>query len=272
MVGMSAMRASVHLDHIAIAAERASDLWPRYAGDLAGEWGGGAPDAGFWFFHLHYGRRRVEVLEPYEVERSDFLRRFLDHRGPGAHHITYKVDDIHRILGELEAGGYRPVSVDLSDPAWLEAFVHPKDAPGIVVQVAQASGGGPSGPAPDQLPPPPLDRPADLVRIAHAVPSIDDASRLFVGVLAGTEAGRGVGDDHRWVDLAWEGGDIRLLEPSGPDSPLARWIGDATGRLHHLAFAVDEPASVRDAVAIGDGVWEVAPETNHGVRLRLRAR
>ena len=35
------------LDHVAVAAERASDLWPRYAGELAGEWVGGGESIGF---------------------------------------------------------------------------------------------------------------------------------------------------------------------------------------------------------------------------------
>src|SRR4051794_16285847 len=37
----------IDLDHVALAAERMADLWPRYAGDLAGTWAGGGVSPGF---------------------------------------------------------------------------------------------------------------------------------------------------------------------------------------------------------------------------------
>src|SRR3982074_315909 len=37
----------IDLDHVAVAAERLDDLWPRYAGDLAGAWAGGGVTPGF---------------------------------------------------------------------------------------------------------------------------------------------------------------------------------------------------------------------------------
>ena len=53
---------------------------------------------------------------------------------------------------------------------------------------------------------------------------------------------------------------------------MAAWMGDRRGRVHHLAFAVAEPAAVRDAVPLGDGLWQVPPEANLGVRLVLAPR
>src|SRR3954454_6903271 len=144
----------IDLDHVAVATEDQHDAWPRYAGDLAGRWGAGGATPGFWSGQVSYANgMKVEVLEPHMVEQNDFLRRFLDRNGPGPHHVTYKVKDIVAALELVEAAGYRPVSVDISNPNWKEAFIHPKDAPGIVVQLAWSSGdGGWISPPPEDFP------------------------------------------------------------------------------------------------------------------------
>ena len=163
----------IDLDHVAVASERAGDAFPRYTGDLAGRWLGGGATVGYSSFQVEYANGvRVEVLEPHLVEQNDFLRRFLDRNGPGPHHITYKVVDILAALAEVEGAGYRPVNVDVSHPYWKEAFIHPKDGPGVLVQLAQSAGGGGDewrSPVPADLARPRTDEPATLVHVAHAV-------------------------------------------------------------------------------------------------------
>src|SRR4051794_37256652 len=261
------------LDHVALATEHQRDAWPRYRGDLAGIWlGDGGDLQGFLSSQARYANgMKVELLEPYRVEANDFLRRYLDRNGPGPHHLTYKVTDIVSALEETEAAGYRPVNVNITGEDWKEAFLHPKDAPGIVVQLAQAArtGRGVAEPA-DNDPEPRVDRPASLLRVVHAVRSMDEGMRLFAGLLGGEEVGRGADEAATWVDLAWPGpGRIRLLSPTDDSSPVSSWLGSRAGRLHHLAFAVDRPGEVPDAVALSDGSWEVPPERNLGVRLVL---
>jgi catechol 2,3-dioxygenase-like lactoylglutathione lyase family enzyme len=252
----------IHLDHIAVAMEDRRDGRRRYAAELGGEWVGGGADPGFWSEQVRYANgMKVEILEPLDIEQNDFLRRFLDRNGPGPHHLTFKVKDIVAALAEVEAAGYRPVGVNIDNPGWREAFLHPKDAPGVVVQLAQSDESGDWGvPLPDDYPT--VDGPmATLERVTHAVASLDDALGLFRDVLAGEELGRDADEAGRWVDLAWHGpgseGRIRLVEPTTATSPLATWIGDRPGRVHHLAFALD-----------GAGPrHEVSPEDNLGVRL-----
>lgn len=260
------------LDHVAVAAERQAQAWPRYGGDLPSSWIGGGGTPGFWSAQVQYGNgMKVEVLEPYLEEQNDFLRRFLDRNGPGPHHLTFKVDDIVAAIGAAEAAGYRPVGVNLANDWWKEAFLHPKDAPGIVVQLAQSGGDGDWGgdPAPDWFPAPRVHEPATLVHVAHAVADLDEGLRLFVGLLGAVRDGEGEGGGVRWVDLAWRGpGRVRLLA----GQPLAAWLGQRSGRVHHLAFAVADPGAVPGAEpAERRGVFEVAPDRNLGVRLRLGA-
>src|SRR5436309_1755265 len=97
----------IDLDHVAVAAERQDDVWPRYAGDLGGSWVAGGPEYGFASAQVSYRNgMRLEVLEPYMPERNDFLRRFLDRNGPGAHHLTFKVGDLAAALERVEAAGF----------------------------------------------------------------------------------------------------------------------------------------------------------------------
>ena len=178
----------IDLDHVAVASERAGDAFPRYTGDLAGRWLGGGATVGYSSFQVEY----------------------LDRNGPGPHHITYKVVDILAALAEVEGAGYRPVNVDVSHPYWKEAFIHPKDGPGVLVQLAQAAGGGGDewrSPVPDDLARPRTDEPATLVHVGHAVRRLDDGLRLF-RLLGGAETGAGEGEDHRWVDLGWPGSGV----------------------------------------------------------------
>ena len=260
---------NARLDHVAVAVEDQHDAWPRYAGELGGEWIGGGLAPGFWSAQVKYANgMKVEVLEPNAPEENDFLRRFLDRNGPGPHHLTFKVDDLETALAETEAAGYRPVGVDLSDPQWKEAFLHPKDAPGVVVQLAQSSDGEWSSERPAYLPPPPAGGPATLTHVAHAVVSLDAGRRLFSQLLYGQEADEGTVDGAGFVDLEWPGGGrVRLLDASQHDS-LRAWVGERPGRVHHLAFAA-VPSEIEGAIDRWDGGREVPPEANLGMRLLL---
>lgn len=266
------------LDHVAVAMESPADAWPRYVTQLGGAYAFGSPSPGFDFHQLAFrGGMNLEVLSPARVEQNDFLRRFLDHTGPSAHHVTFKVPDLTAALAAVEARGLRPVGVNRASPTWQEAFLHPKDGPGIVIQLAQP---GPDdhdhgtgwGPAPAGFPTP--ARPAAELR--HAALAVASAARelaVFADLLGGTVVGTGTDTalGAAWTELAWPGpGRIRLLEPlPGPaGTALRAWLGDRRGRLHHIAFA---GVSTPDAVALaGDpSRAEVAPQRNHGVRLVL---
>jgi catechol 2,3-dioxygenase-like lactoylglutathione lyase family enzyme len=257
------------LDHVALAVERWADAWPRYRAELGGRWVAGGGQGEFDACQLAFaGGMKVELIAP---AGPGFVRRFLDGSGPGPHHLTFKVPDIVATIAAAEAAGYPAIGVAVDDPVWKEAFFHPRSAHGVLVQVAQAAGTW-DGPPPADLPPAGSAEPAGLVRVAVAVPDPQAAARLFAGVLGGTEAGDGDG----WVDLAWDGGGVvRLLDAGSPASgqpgPLAAWVGDRPGRVHHVAFTVGDPAAVAGAHPVGDGRWEVAPAANLGTRLVLTA-
>jgi catechol 2,3-dioxygenase-like lactoylglutathione lyase family enzyme len=242
------------LDHVAVAVERWSDAWPCYVHQLGGRWHSGGVNSGFSPAQLSYANgAKVEVLQPWEPEANPFLRRFLDHSGPGPHHLTFKVPDIEAMLGRVVGAGFAPVGVRLEDPQWREAFLHPRQATGVVVQLAQAEFEWIS-PAPEGFPA--TTAPAAALRhVTHAVRDLDTALALFHVLLGGVITPRAMGPGGAWeyVDVSWPGPlRLRLVAPAGDgDAPSAvtAWLGDRPGRVHHLAFELPGPLPASDPAA-----------------------
>ena len=269
------------LDHVAVAVEAWAQAWPRYVLQLGGRWASGGRNVGFAPAQLAFANgARLEVLEPWEPQANPFLRRFLDHSGPGPHHLTFKVPDIEAALGAVEAAGFSPVSVDLSDPGWKEAFLHPRQAGGIVVQLAQAAGYWES-PPPEGFPRP-GEPPAALCHVTHVVADLEGAIELFGDILAGTVERHPVHPpDVDTATVRWPGPlALRLVAPTAGGAAVAAFLGGRPGRLHHLAFLLDGPPVPADAAtsppADVPGLLEdehavgiVAPEDNLGTGLVL---
>jgi methylmalonyl-CoA/ethylmalonyl-CoA epimerase len=216
------------LDHLAIGTPALTDGWELFAGVLGGRWAYGGDSPGFWWGQLEFGAGpKIELLTPSGGPDAAFLERFLAARGAGPHHFNFVVDDIEESLARIRALGIEPVGVNLTDPHWKEAFLHPRDAHGIVIQVAQQAG-SPRVPAPRELPEP--GPPASFEEIEHRVSDLAGATRLFQRALDG----RLDAATDRSAELTWPGGKrIRLVHEDG--LPLG-------GALHHVRFTRAEGA------------------------------
>jgi methylmalonyl-CoA epimerase len=86
------------------------------------------------------GDASLELLEA--TGRASPIRRFLDRRGPGLHHITLRVDDIGAALGQLRTRGVRLIDEQprVGAEGALVAFVHPSSAQGVLVELKQQAG------------------------------------------------------------------------------------------------------------------------------------
>ncbi|MGZ4133196.1 MAG: VOC family protein, partial [Actinomycetota bacterium] len=214
-------------------------------GDLGGLVLMGGHNAGFRPMQVRLGDEHegmtVELLEPFEPERNDFLARFLARHGAGPHHLTFKVPDLVAMLDRVTAGGYHPVNVDVSDPSWKEAFLHPRETKGTVVQLAEAHEDLPdlaklvahvraNGPHanPQWWPALPArgDRAARLRRVVLATPSMPGALALFDGLLEGRTVDEGEG----WTELVWPtGARLRFEERPHEQGRVDRLEGDVLG-------------------------------------------
>jgi methylmalonyl-CoA/ethylmalonyl-CoA epimerase len=210
------------LDHLAIATPALTDGWDLFGGVLGGTWVYGLNSPGYWWGQLSFAAGpKIELLTPTGGPDAAFLERFLAAHGAGPHHFNFIVSDIERTLARLRALGLEPVGVNLDNPSWKEAFLHPRSAHGIVIQVAQQAG-EPDTPAPGELPEP--GPPARFDLIEHHVGDLDGAMRLFREALDGRLETSG---DHA-AELTWPGGRrLRLVREDG----LPRG-----GALHHVRF------------------------------------
>ena len=127
------------LDHVAVGVRSIADSAPLIAVMGGRLIDGGDNTAGNfrWVqFELPDGAK-LELLEPFDdAEPDHFLIRFLDLKGEGLHHVTLKVTDLGEAIRRCEEMELRIVGVDRRRN-WKEAFVHPKSASGVLVQLAE---------------------------------------------------------------------------------------------------------------------------------------
>ena len=84
------------------------------------------------------GESTLELLEATAPESP--IARYVDKRGPGLHHITLRVDDIHAAVAQLKTRGARLIDEQPRPGAEgsLIAFVHPASAHGVLVELKQS--------------------------------------------------------------------------------------------------------------------------------------
>jgi catechol 2,3-dioxygenase-like lactoylglutathione lyase family enzyme len=211
---------SILFDHIAIGVPRMADTAPFLAGLLGGIPDSGDPSGPFtWGTYRFEGGGSIELIEP--RGSSGFVHRFLAERGPGIHHVTFKVPSLDDVCARAEAVGYGIVGRDDSDPEWKEAFLHPKQALGIVVQFAQP---GPSdGAAPPLTPPPTVSSPpppVTLLGLRMRCQSRERAVTQWGAVLLGKMA-EGPGGS---LLFSWPGSFMKLaveIDPVQNEGPIA---------------------------------------------------
>lgn len=135
------------LDHVAVAVPSIAAALPLYQESLGGRFadGGDNPAVGFRWLQLAYGAGlRLELLEA--LPGSRFLDSFFRQRPMGGlHHVTYLTPDLDRALAGLRASGLAPFGVNTVDETWREAFLHPKQTGGVLIQLAE---GMPTVPGP----------------------------------------------------------------------------------------------------------------------------
>lgn len=125
------------IDHVAIAVRSIPDALPLFVDALGGSFlfAGDQIDQGFRFAQFRLpGGGKVELVT--SLAPGSFVDRFIERRGEGVHHVTFKVPDIHRAIAHLEALGVPLMNVRTDGDDWREAFIHPRDAHGTLVQVA----------------------------------------------------------------------------------------------------------------------------------------
>ena len=86
---------------------------------------------------LDVGDSHIELLQP--VGPDTAVGKFLARRGPGLHHVAYRVGDITQTLSALSAAGLR--LIDERPRTGIRgsqvAFIHPSSTGGVLTEIVQ---------------------------------------------------------------------------------------------------------------------------------------
>jgi methylmalonyl-CoA epimerase len=86
---------------------------------------------------LDVGACHVELLRPLGPETP--VGKFLDRKGPGLHHVAYRVDDIDAALEKLRSDGVE--MIDSKPRIGIRqsrvAFVHPKATGSVLTEIVE---------------------------------------------------------------------------------------------------------------------------------------
>ncbi|MBL8858955.1 MAG: methylmalonyl-CoA epimerase [Planctomycetes bacterium] len=127
------------LHHVAIAVRDLDEARKAYEGalGLAASEPEFVPDQKVRVLVLYAGTQRIELVEPASPDSP--ITRFLETRGPGIHHIAWKVADCARAIAAAKQKGLRMID-DAPRPGSHHttiAFVHPKATGGVLMELVE---------------------------------------------------------------------------------------------------------------------------------------
>lgn len=123
--------------HIGVAVESIADALRFYRDVLGLEPRPPEEADGATIVSLDLGGPEVELLEPRSPDGP--IAKFLAKRGPGIHHVCYRVPDLDAALTACRRAGYRLVDeVPRTGAAGHRiAFLHPKSTSGILLELTE---------------------------------------------------------------------------------------------------------------------------------------
>ena len=133
----------IGIDHVGLAVGDASAASGVFAG-LAGHAAGGVEAMDEQLVRVCFlpiGDVALEILEPMDAESP--VARFLTRRGEGLHHVCFAVDDIYAEMRRLAGAGFQLIDgAPRRGHGGLVAFVHPRSAHGVLVELLQRDASG----------------------------------------------------------------------------------------------------------------------------------
>lgn len=128
------------IDHVSIAVkdyDKATHFFQKVMGAVAGV---GTVDETLnfrWQIFSLGDMSRLELIHP--TGPTSFLDGFLKDKAGGVHHITLQTADIHQVKNVLTQHQIPYFGFKDDDPSWKDLFIHPRDAFGVLIQIAEFS-------------------------------------------------------------------------------------------------------------------------------------
>jgi catechol 2,3-dioxygenase-like lactoylglutathione lyase family enzyme len=276
---------NVQFDHTAIAVPRNEQ--PRdFILDLFGgrvlwnNWPDTDPPT-FLGVQTLYDGTMLEFVAP--AHPQSFVQTFLEKRGPGLHHITWKIENMEDLIGWLEEERIPLTGVERRKGIIANAFIRPSASFGVLIQFRPAEKWNDDiertdHPAKVNVPPP---RPSRGRIDATAIVADDGQSAVgFYHSVLGGQLEHVRREQGSWAQ-ALRTGDTRLdfYWPDEHDGMAARHLAQSGPGLHHLAFklsAYDETLTAAKSLDVQtepvpgmkDEVY-ILPNNPTGTRFRL---
>jgi methylmalonyl-CoA/ethylmalonyl-CoA epimerase len=89
---------------------------------------------------LDVGDGHIELLQPLGPDTA--VGKYLARRGPGLHHVAYRVESVQDTLTALAGAGLRLIDQHprIGIRGSLVAFLHPASTGGVLTEIVQPSG------------------------------------------------------------------------------------------------------------------------------------
>jgi methylmalonyl-CoA epimerase len=90
---------------------------------------------------LDVGDSHIELLQALGPDTA--VGRFIGRRGPGLHHVAYRVPSVEDALSACTAAGIRPIDTEprTGIRGSRVAFLHPADTGGVLTEIVQPAEG-----------------------------------------------------------------------------------------------------------------------------------
>lgn len=87
------------------------------------------------------GETKIELLE--SITEDGVIRKFIDRKGEGIHHIAFEVKDIREEMNRLKQEGFTLLNEEPKKGAdnKLVCFLHPKETNGVLIELCQDTNG-----------------------------------------------------------------------------------------------------------------------------------
>lgn len=127
------------IDHVSIAVrnyEKAKKFFQNVLDAVPGTSGTDTRLNYFWHVLSLGDLTRIELITP--TTEDSFLKNFLKDKKDGAvHHITLETPDLRETVKNLEKKNVPYFGFNEEIEIWKEVFIHPKDAFGVLIQIAE---------------------------------------------------------------------------------------------------------------------------------------
>jgi len=128
----------LRIDHVSLAVnnyEKAVKFFVETFGAIPQSHGEDNNLKYYWKIFALGDLSRFELIKP--TEKGSFLDNFLKNREGGIHHLVLQTPDIEMTRKRLETSKIPYFGYQNYGDRWKELFIHPKDAFGVLLQIAE---------------------------------------------------------------------------------------------------------------------------------------